>query len=118
MNTPEISRLFYYPIKSFRGVESKTLNLQKQGPEFDRQWMLVDEDNQFITQRQIPTLARIGVSIVDEARIELSLKGELVADFGLMEKESETIHVKVWKDEVAAHEVSSDVSAAISKLLD
>jgi uncharacterized protein YcbX len=113
---PQISRLFYYPIKSFRGIEVNSLKLTMQGPQFDRQWMLVDEKNQFLTQRTMPQLARIGVSIEDESRLELTQNGEFITDFGLAETEG-ALTVKVWKDLVPAHEVSSEISADLSKLL-
>jgi len=112
-----ISRLFFYPIKSFRGLEVKSLSLTKQGPWLDRQWMLVDEKNQMITQRTMPKLAQIGLSIEDEARIELTQHGQFITDFGLDETEAK-MTVKVWKDEVPALEVSSDVSNDLSQLLE
>lgn len=117
MSMPTISRLFFYPIKSFRGLEVKSLQLTKQGPLLDRQWMLVDDKNQMITQRTMPELARIGLSIEDESRIELTRDGQLITDFGLDETE-EKFTVKVWKDEVPALEVSHDVSNDLSALLE
>jgi len=113
----QISRLFFYPIKSFRGLEVKSLHLTSQGPYLDRQWMLVDEKNQFVTQRTMPQLARIGLSIEDGARIELTRDGNFITDFGIAETE-EKLNVKIWKDEVDAFEVSTDVYDDLSKLLD
>ena len=66
--------------------------------------MLVDEKNSFLTQRQMPQLARIGLTFVEDSHIELSLNGNLVADFGLLEKEAAALTVRIWKDDVAAHE--------------
>jgi uncharacterized protein YcbX len=111
---PQISRLFFYPIKSFRGLEVKSLRLTTQGALLDRQWMLVDGKNNFITQRTMPELARIGVALEDEARLVLTQNGKFITDFGLEEKENE-LTVKVWKDTELAHEVSSEVSADLSK---
>jgi uncharacterized protein YcbX len=115
---PEISRLFFYPIKSFRGVETKTMKLTPQGAEWDRKWMLVDAKNQFITQRTMPQLARIGVDWIDDSSVELMQNGETLCDFGLNEQEGEQLTVTVWKDQVPAFEVSSEVSEALSQVLD
>lgn len=115
--TPQIARLFFYPIKSFRGIETRSLRLDRVGPQFDRQWMLVDKENTFITQRTMPELAKIGVNIFEDAVIELSVNGKIISEFGLDEKEEGAKLVKVWKDEVKAFEVSKDVSKELSDYL-
>ncbi len=53
-----ISGLFYYPVKSLRGTEVSTCEMGPRGPRFDREWMLVDAANKFMTQRATPRLAQ------------------------------------------------------------
>jgi uncharacterized protein YcbX len=118
INEPIISKLFYYPIKSFRGISVPKLHFGPHGADMDRQWMLVDDKGTFITQRQMPQLARISIEVVEGSSIELSSNGEPIADFGLAETEGASFGVKVWKDEVEANEVSTDVSKDISTFLD
>ena len=43
-----IESLYFYPIKSFRGVAVEELDIDAQGPRHDRQFMLVDENNKFV----------------------------------------------------------------------
>jgi uncharacterized protein YcbX len=113
-----IHDLYFYPIKSFRGVRTNTLPLLKNGPAYDRQWMLVDEKNQFITQRTMPKLAKIGLQFDSDVAIELSLPGFDTIDFGLEEHENKELKVNVWKTEMPAFEVSGEVSDWLSGALD
>lgn len=116
MSEISVSELYFYPIKSFRGLRTGELRLEKSGPQWDRQWMLVDDKNGFLTQRQMPELARIGL-LMDDASIELSLQGHDSIDFGLEEKTGDAFAVKVWADEVPAYEVSPEVSEWLSAVL-
>lgn len=110
-----IRDLYFYPIKSFRGLRVNELKLESQGAVLDRQWMLVDAKNRFITQRTMPVLARIGLRIVDESAIELSRQDLGTVDFGLEEHEGTEFPVVIWNDTVPAFEVSSEVSAWLSE---
>lgn len=111
-----IKELYFYPIKSFRGLRTRELVLDADGPRLDRQWMLVDEAGRFITQRQMPLLARIGLRLVDGVAIELSSQGLEPVDFGLEEVEGPEQPVTVWKDTVPAFEVSREISAWLSEV--
>lgn len=113
-----IHDLYFYPIKSFRGVRVNSLDLLKSGPAYDRQWMLVDEAGQFITQRTMPKLAKVGLQFDSDYSIELSLPGFDTVDFGLEEREGKPMTVSVWKTEMPAYQVSQDVSDWLSGALD
>jgi len=78
MSDSIVTELNFYPIKSFRGLRANELRLGKYGVEWDRQWMLVDEENKFLTQRQYPQLAKIGL-MFDEVSIELTLQAMAVS---------------------------------------
>lgn len=58
-----VSELWIYPIKSCRGIGVDALELDDRGPRHDRRWMLVDEDNQFITARTEHRLVLVDVAI-------------------------------------------------------
>lgn len=109
-----IKDLYFYPIKSFRGLRVHDMQLDKFGPRYDREWMLVDQKGNMITQRTMPILAKIGVRM-DDVEIELSTQGLGSVDFGIEEHEPDEIQVAVWKDKVPALEVSREVSAWLSE---
>ncbi|MGZ3723794.1 MAG: MOSC domain-containing protein [Bdellovibrionales bacterium] len=113
---PMVQELNIYPIKSFRGLRQNELHIDKSGAIWDRQWMLIDDKNTFISQRQMPELAKIGVAF-DDVALELSVQEHGSIDFGLEEQESKEFNVKIWKAEVPAFEVSGEVSEWISKVV-
>ena len=57
----KIEELNIYPIKSARGQSVKEMKINVDGPEGDRQWMLVDENGKFLSQRTLPKLATVEV---------------------------------------------------------
>jgi uncharacterized protein YcbX len=52
-----LSEINVYPVKSLGGISLKTAVVESRGLQFDRRWMLTDEKNQFLTQRDFPTMA-------------------------------------------------------------
>jgi hypothetical protein len=62
MNT-NISSLLIYPVKSLGGLPADVARICHSGFQFDRRWMLVDDNFVFLTQRQIPAMAELRVGI-------------------------------------------------------
>lgn len=58
-----VSQVFTYPVKSLQGISSDTFQIDDFGFKHDRRFMLVDENNKFITQRTHPKLALLSVDI-------------------------------------------------------
>src|SRR5271168_2415343 len=56
---PTISDLFVYPVKSCAGVRMKEVSIVSTGFELDRNWMVVDADGNFVTQREHSMLALV-----------------------------------------------------------
>lgn len=113
---PVVQELHFYPIKSLRGLRTNELNFDLSGALYDRQWMLVDDKQTFVTQRQHPELAKIGV-VFDQYGVELSQGEHGEIDFALEEQEGPEFQVKVWKHEMPAYEVSGEVSKWFSDYL-
>ncbi len=59
----QVSGLFLYPIKSCRGIALEQVTVTPKGFAYDREFMLVDGQGKFLTQRQYPRLATIQVSL-------------------------------------------------------
>lgn len=51
-----ISRLYVYPVKSCAGMQMQEALLTETGLEFDRAWMVVDAQGEFLTQRELPRM--------------------------------------------------------------
>ena len=64
---PHISALFIYPVKSCAGIALSQVTVGHTGPELDRRWMIVAEDDGellMVTQREMPKLALVQPSLI------------------------------------------------------
>lgn len=103
-----IARLFVYPVKSCAGVEVREILLADTGPEFDREWMVVDAQGAFVTQREHPRLALVRPQLTaDELVLSAPGMPDLRIALGLM---AQPVDVKVWDDRVSAFDMG-DVAA-------
>ncbi len=101
--TARIERLFVYPIKSCAGVELPEAVLTETGLDLDRAWMVVDEQGQFVTQRELPRLALVKPQLkVHE--VVLRAPGMLALHLQIDAVE-EPARVRIWGDEVSAYDM-------------
>ena len=103
-----ISRLFVYPVKSCAGVELNEMLLTETGLEFDRAWMVVDANGEFVTQRQIPRMALIKPQM-KHLEVVLRAPGMLALHLAF-DRVEKPVRVRVWNDEVAAYDMG-DIAA-------
>jgi uncharacterized protein YcbX len=113
---PVLSEINIYPIKSARGISVKTSQLVERGLRFDRRWMVVGTDGQFITQRQQPRLALIAPRI-ELDRMIVSAPG--MEDLGLpLEMDGPgVLPVRVWDDDVQAVPAGAEARQWFSEFL-
>ena len=62
----QVSQLYIYPIKSLGGVAVSTAVVTDRGFQHDRRWMLVDDNNRFLSQREIAAMALLQVEILPD----------------------------------------------------
>ncbi|MEH3115412.1 MOSC domain-containing protein [Pedobacter terrae] len=118
MNQFFLSGLYIYPIKSLGGISLQQAKLEESGLQYDRRWMLVDEDGIFVTQRKYFELALLQVSISNDQLIVFhkTLPG-LSISFSTDEDTGEQISVVIWNDTVTALEVNKTLSDWFSNFL-
>lgn len=67
MNQARIASLHVYPIKGCRGVDIASADVAVTGlvaqGAGDREWMVVDDDGRFLTQRELPRLALVDTEV-------------------------------------------------------
>ncbi len=103
-----IARLFVYPVKSCAGVEVPEVLLTETGLEFDRAWMVVDAQGEFVTQRELPRMVLIQPQL-KQLEMVLRAPGMLALHIAFDRVEA-PVRVKVWNDEVAAYDMG-DIAA-------
>jgi uncharacterized protein YcbX len=94
--TGVIALLFIYPIKSCAGIEVTQAQLTATGLSMDREWMIVDQEGMFLTQRQIPHMVWITPAL-SSTTLTLSAPGFDSVSIPL-ELPSAPKQVTVWRD--------------------
>ncbi|MCM5680826.1 MOSC N-terminal beta barrel domain-containing protein [Schlegelella sp. S2-27] len=98
-----VSGLYVYPVKSCAGVPLDESLLVETGLEFDRAWMVVDEQGHFVTQRELPRMALIRPQL-RHADMVLRAPGMLALHVAYDTVEAPTT-VQVWNDSVKAYDM-------------
>ncbi|NKI71831.1 MOSC domain-containing protein [Collimonas pratensis] len=120
---PTISTLTLYPIKSCAGISLQTAIVSTSGLSHnnvhDREWMLVDSDGLFVTQRSHPLMALIVP--------HLQASGLIVQAPGMAPLEISTapltagltpaIAVTIWDDRLDAHDCGDEAGRWFSQVL-
>ncbi|SHF72835.1 hypothetical protein SAMN05443549_101150 [Flavobacterium fluvii] len=110
-----VKELYIYPIKSLAGITVQSAKAEEMGFEKDRRWMLIDEENQFITQREYPKLSQFYPNIKGN-KIEIS-HYDSTHEFLIEESLNEPVFSKVWDDESMVVEVNKATSKWFSEAL-
>lgn len=104
MKMSTISQLWWYPIKGCRGARVDRAVLAATGLEVDgvgdREWVVVDDEGEFLSQRELPRMALIVPKLAGGA-LSLTAPGMLTLEVPLA-SEGDVMKVRVWNDEVAA----------------
>jgi uncharacterized protein YcbX len=112
---PRITSLHIYPVKSCRGIEVDAVLMTPTGPEWDRRWMIVTADNQFITQRSHPKMATISVAVSDgELRLSVEGRAPLTID---VDHAGDSRRVTIWNDECLGIDAGDEAAAWLSDVL-
>jgi Uncharacterized Fe-S protein len=110
-----LSEINIYPVKSLKGISVEKARIERRGLKFDRRWMLVDEENRFLTQRQYPVMATIATAIDGEC-LRVSHEGnDLEIPFlPAAEKEAK---VEIWSSKVKAKVYEDSINRWFSEIL-
>ena len=112
----QITDLFIYPVKSLKGIALKESITALRGLQYDREWMVTTSDYEFITQREIPLMSTIEVSI-DSDDLILSSKNNTKFKVPLLSSNTNVIKSSVWGDICDAYDEGDDVSLWLTNLL-
>lgn len=100
----KIKALYLHPVKSLGGISVPSYVVDRLGPQWDRRWMVVDEQGQFLTQRQVTQMAAV-TSELNGHEVTLRCAGlpALTFDPGQFDDAiGNTVEVTVWRDQVKA----------------
>ncbi|MBY4589954.1 MOSC domain-containing protein [Rhizobium redzepovicii] len=110
-----ISDLFIYPLKSARGIALPSTDIDAYGLPGDRRAMITDPNGHFITQRELPDLARIEVR-PEPGAFRLLMQGRQDISVPPPRPESR-MDVSVWKSTVSAAVADPESNRLLSEWL-
>lgn len=99
-----VAELNLYPVKACRGIALRTATLTAAGLEAggigDREWVVVDADGEFLSQRELPRMALVETRLTSNSLL-LKAPGMLLLEVPF-ESEGDALKVQVWDDTVSA----------------
>lgn len=111
----QITQLITYPIKSCAGIKHHAIELNRLGLAGDRQWMLVDDNGVFLSQRKHPQMALIKPGIHHNTLIVNAPEMETLSVN--LEQLQQPIEVTVWQDTFLAQTLNENANRWFSKYL-
>ena len=111
-----ISHLYIYPVKSLSGISLQRAQIGINGFQYDREWMITDNQYHFITQRQIESMATIRVKI-DSTKLTLHCSDSkpliISLDFG----RKKLVKATVWQDLCQSYDEGEEASIWLNRHL-
>lgn len=108
MSERKISQIWIYPIKSLGGISLQSAKVFPKGLEFDRRWMLVDTDGQFLTQRVHSNMALFNSSFIN-GQLNVNFQGNSIS-IPANHASDKLFTAHIWDDTVSVAEVSKEHS--------
>jgi len=100
-----VASLHLHPIKSCAVVDVREALLTETGFDLDRQWMVVDEQGEFLSQRELPRLALVRVQL-RAGDVVLRAPGMLALHLAL-DAVDQPLEVQVWNDRLPAWDMGA-----------
>ena len=110
-----VTQLFVYPVKSCGAIALEHASVTTAGLAYDRDWMIVDQDGLFLTQRQAPHLCWI-MPAIDDVSLTLEAPGVGAVSVPL-DTEGALKQVRVWRDTVEAIDMGSQAQQWLNDYL-
>jgi uncharacterized protein YcbX len=111
MNKYTLTQINIYPVKSLGGISLQSAKVEDRGLQYDRRWMLVDEQNKFITQRLHPEMALLKVEIKNDLLTIKHIQNKLSPlTIPLVPYDEEAINAQIWNDYVTTLKYGSDAN--------
>jgi len=113
----KITALHIYPVKSLGGFSPKSAVLTRKGLQYDRNWMILDANGKFMTQRTVPQMTQVLTDIEDGCLHFRHAPTGKTAAIPLLENYGENFSTKVWSNDCEVQHVGDEIDAYLSEVL-
>lgn len=110
-----IESIYFYPIKSLEAIRIQKAEITTTGILYDREWMIVNEVGDFLTQREFPILNTIKISKFSSEGISLMYENK-EHHFEWRKDQGDVMKVQVWNSECEGSIESEEISDFFSKI--
>ncbi|AWK04243.1 sulfurase [Flavobacterium crocinum] len=110
-----VTEIYIYPIKSLAGISLQSAKTEEMGFENDRRWMLIDAENQMLTQREHRIMSQFYPQI-EGGKISITFEDQK-HEFSIDESLENILEVNVWDDKSEVVEVNNETSKWFSQHL-
>jgi uncharacterized protein YcbX len=113
-----LSEIWIYPVKSLGGIRLTEAVTEERGLQYDRRWLIIDENDKFVTQRFFTKMALIDVAL-EKDYLKISNRSEpgneVLVPFEPVT--AKPVTVTIWDDVVEALTVSDEADKWLSQQL-
>ena len=112
-----VDGLYRYPVKSCGGASLPSATVGPRGIVGDRQWMVVDDTGEFLTQREHHRMSLVRPHLTDDGLLELNAPGmpPLTVTPAIRH---DRVDVSIWNDRCVAIDEGPTVAEWLSAFLD
>lgn len=112
---PQLSAIHIYPVKSLGAITLQSARVEARGLRHDRRFLLVNPNGDFLTQRELPQMARLQTRILGE---ELEIENANGTTLQVpLSSSGARLPVQIWGDSVEAVAVGQAADAWFSEAL-
>lgn len=113
-----VRELWIYPVKACKGIQLTEAKCFKEGMEYDRRWIILGEDDVYLTQRKDPKLALVVPSFEDDKYLCLDAPGMATLKVDVQPDKEEFKKIKVKTSYGEGRYVGDEAAAWISTYLE
>lgn len=111
-----ISGLYRYPVKSMAGISVPELSLDALGAVDDRRWLMVNDQHEFLTQREVGALALVN-AFPEPHGLRLEAEGHESLSVKIPGDAAPVYDVVVWNDVVPVTDAGDEAARWCSSVL-
>ena len=111
-----LSNINVFPVKSIAGISLSSAQVEKQGLQCDRRFMVASLDGKMITARTHPQMVKIK-AIIEPDGLVLCYPGLIDLHFTFDELEMKEIDTTVWSDTFTAYSTTKEANQWFSSIL-